>query len=374
MFDGVGFVSDPVVVIDGDTIIDVGHPDIDVPVTDLGEVTLLPGLIDTHQHLVFNGQGGLFEQVDGVSDEDLRQRARDHAARALQAGITTVRDLGDRAYVTLDLRDDPELPRILCSGPPITVNEGHCWFLGGECGPGDGILDAVRERHARGCDVIKIMVTGGALTPTYPMWRSQFDGHDVARAVALAHDLGLPVAAHCHGPGGIADAVAAGVDTIEHCSFATEGDRAEPDDRTLRRIAADGIVVSATLGMLPQFSPPPQIAARLATVFDAFRTLRSYGGTIVAGTDAGISPGKPHDVLPRAVDMFAQIGIEGEDALAALTSVAARAIGIDHLTGRIAPGLSADLLSVAGDPSTDPAALLEVRGVWARGRQVVGER
>lgn len=138
----------------------------DVVVEDLGDATLMPGLIDCHQHLCFDGRGSLEEQVVGVSDAELLTRARANAVRALRAGITTIRDLGDRGYVTLALRSDPELPTILASGPPLTAPGGHCWFLGGECADRDSILAAVQERKDRGCDVVKIMVTGGALTPT----------------------------------------------------------------------------------------------------------------------------------------------------------------------------------------------------------------
>src|SRR6476469_1168011 len=134
VFDGHALASDPVVVIDGEKIVSVGSaPPTGIDVTDLGEVTLLPGLVDTHQHLVFNCEGTLEEQVAGVSDAHLEARARDNARRALRAGITTIRDLGDRNFGTLALRDDPQLPTILAAGPPLTPEGGHCWFLGGCC-------------------------------------------------------------------------------------------------------------------------------------------------------------------------------------------------------------------------------------------------
>ena len=100
---------------------------------DLGDVTVLPGLIDTHQHLCFDGNGTLQEQVEGRSDAELQRRAYANAKGALQAGITTIRDLGDRNFVTLDLRADPDLPTILAAGPPLTADGGHCWYLGGGC-------------------------------------------------------------------------------------------------------------------------------------------------------------------------------------------------------------------------------------------------
>jgi imidazolonepropionase-like amidohydrolase len=300
----------------------------------------------------------------------LSDRARANAARALRAGITTIRDLGDRGYITLALRGEPGLPTILASGPPLTPSGGHCWFLGGECDGREALVEAVHERKRRGCDVVKIMVTGGAHTPTFPMWKSQFTVDEVTDVVDTAHSLGLPVAAHCHGTEGVACAVAARVDTIEHCSFFSDDARAEPDEAVIQAIADRGITVSATLGSDPAHPVPPIIATNLPSIVDGLRTLHSRGGTVVVGTDAGISPGKPHDILPSAVDQLAEIGITGADLLTTLTSTAARACGVGDRKGRIAPGYDADLLATVGDPAQRPEALRDVHGVWHRGVRI----
>ena len=363
LFDGERFVDDPVVTIDGATIVRVGGaPDADV--VDLGDVTLMPGLVDTHQHLVFNGVGTLEEQVAGFSDEELRERARANAMVALRAGITTIRDLGDRSFVTVDLVGDASLPTILAAGPPLTVVHGHCWYLGGECEGTDDLVTAVRERKERGCAVVKIMATGGHGTPTYPMWKSQFSTDELRTVIAAAHALGLPVAAHCHGIEGIRSAVAAGIDTIEHCTFFTEENRSQPDETLMKAIAAAGIAVSATLGALPGAEAPPVIKANLDTMLRGLAYFHAQGGTIVTGTDAGIGPGKPHDVLPHALAMLTGVGFTFEEALASMTSTAARVIGLGERKGRVAPGYDADLLAF-GDELTD------VRGVWLRGERVV---
>lgn len=378
VFDGREVVEGvPVVVIDDEqgAIVSVGHePPLGVDTIDLGDATLLPGLIDTHQHLCFDGDGSLEEQVEGRTDDELRARARANAQRALRAGITTIRDLGDRGYVTLGLRDDPELPTILAAGAPITINGGHCWFLGGECEPSstDEIVAAVHDRHARGCDVVKIMVTGGALTPTFPMWRSQFSGGEVRAAVRAAHELGLPVAAHCHGGAGIASAVDAGVDTIEHCTFMSEDDTSRPDADVLTRMALSGIALSATLGRLPNAVVPPRVAANLPVIAEALGLFALAGGALVVGTDAGISPGKPHDVLPRSVTDLRLVGLSDAQALAAMTSVAASAIGLGDRKGRLLTGFDADVLAVAGDAVANADALLDVRRVWRGGRSAAG--
>jgi imidazolonepropionase-like amidohydrolase len=364
LFDGTRFVDEPTVVIDGETIVSVGGP-ADGDVVDLGDVTLMPGLIDTHQHLVFTGVGTLEEQVVGYSDDELRDRARANAQRALAAGITTIRDLGDRGYVTLDLAGDPTLPTIVPAGPPLTVVQGHCWYLGGECADADALIAAVHERKARGCRVVKIMVTGGALTPTFPMWKSQFTDEELRTVVETAHAAGLPVAAHCHGPGGVASALHVGVDTIEHCTFIAESGHSEPDEALLAAIAAAGIVVSATIGRFPGIEPPPMIRENYDTMVGAMRVFHERGGTIVAGTDAGVGPAKPHDVLPHALADFANIGMTGVEALRTLTATAARVIGLGDRKGQLAPGYDADLAAFGDD------ALLDVRGVWRAGARVV---
>lgn len=370
LFDGHELVSDPVVVCDGTTIVSVGSG---VPAgtetLDLGNVTLLPGLVDTHQHLVFDGHGPLEDQVARRTNEELRQRAGTNARRALAAGITTIRDLGDRNFVTLDLRRDPELPTILAAGPPLTADGGHCWFLGGGCRDSAALIAAVQERKRRGCDIVKVMVTGGAHTPTFPMWASQFSTADIAAVVATAHALGLPVAAHCHGIEGTVQALDAGVDTLEHCSFFTARNAAEPDAGLLERIARSGIPVSATFGRLPGHSAPPIIEANRLAIDGAVQRLHALGGTVVVGSDAGIGPAKPHDVLPHAARDLAAIGLDPAEIVRMMTATAAAVCGVGDRKGRLAAGYDADVIAVEGDPLTDVAALTRPTLVISRGQR-----
>ena len=214
--DGLRAVDTPTVTVDGATLVSAGdeRPPEGAAVIELPGASLLPGLVDCQQHLCFETRG---DAASTTAPAELTAQARRSAQRALAAGITTVRDLGDRAYATLPLRGAPDLPTLLCSGPPITVPGGHCWYLGGEVDTsgGEAALRAiVRERVAQGCDIIKIMVTGGFLTPTNPMWESQFSLDDLRIVVEEARRHDRPVAAHCHGIDGIEQAVRAGVDSI----------------------------------------------------------------------------------------------------------------------------------------------------------------
>jgi imidazolonepropionase-like amidohydrolase len=371
VFDGERFTEATTVVLDGERIVDVGTTaPADADVVEVPGATILPGLVDTHQHLCFDGIGSLEEQVAGVPDEELRRRVRAAAALALQAGVTTIRDLGDRSYVTVDVRGEPGLPTILAAGPPLTREGGHCWFLGGACEGEAALRAAVRDRAEHGCDVVKIMVTGGVLTPTFPVWTSQFTTDELRAVVDEAHGLGLPVAAHCHGIGGIESALEARVDSIEHCSFVTDESRSVPNEDLLSRLAASGIGLSMSFGQAPGGTAPPIVQANLGTVVAAGGRLHHLGGRVCVGTDAGISPGKPHDVLPRAMSHLAEAGLDVPAALRCMTSVAAGVVGVGDHKGRLAPGFDADVLVVHGDVRDDDTALLDVAGVWCRGERV----
>lgn len=308
------------------------------------------------------------EQVAPLDDEELRVRAVDNARRALAGGVTTVRDLGDRGWVTLGLRDRPDLPAIVAAGPPITRTDGHCWYLGGGADDEDALRAAITERAERGVDVVKVMVTGGVLTVgRYPVSATQFSLDELRLLVDASHAAGLPVAAHCHGVAGIEAALAVGVDSIEHCSF-LDGDLiARPEPDLLERLAASGIALSITIGRRPEVPIPVILLANRPTMTATWRRLHELGAVLVAGSDAGINESKPHDVLPHALRDFADSDIPLVDGLRAMTSVAAGVAGLADRKGRIAPGYDADLLAVTGDPGVDPDALSLVSAVWRGG-------
>ncbi|GIH73909.1 amidohydrolase family protein [Planobispora longispora] len=380
LFDGDKTVlaGEPAVIVEDGRVVSVRH-DGAVPsgaeLVDLGDATLLPGLIDAHVHLAFDAGadpvGALAARDDAQALEGMRAAAR----TALAAGITTVRDLGDRGYLGLLLRaefarDPAAGPHLLTAGPPITTTRGHCWYLGGEADGVEGVRAAVRARAERGVDVIKIMASGGELTPGTHSHIPQYGIDELRAAVDEARRLDLPVSAHAHAGQAIADAVEAGVDSVEHCSFFTEdGVGAMPE--VIERLVRTGVVVSATLGAVPGGTIPPRIVARMAALTDLFARLRQAGATIVFGTDAGIGPPKPHDVLPHAIGMAVRMfGWPPLEALRAVTSLPARLCRLDRRKGRLAPGMDADILAVAGDPLADPAALFDVRAVFRLGHRI----
>ncbi|WP_342672768.1 amidohydrolase family protein [Micromonospora rhizosphaerae] len=259
-------------------------------------------------------------------------------------------------------------PQILAAGPPVTTSRGHCWFLGGEADGVEGVRAAVRARVERGVNVIKVMATGGEMTPGTRSHEAQYGPDELRAAVEEARRHGLPVAAHAHGVRGIENALAADVDTIEHCSFMTaDGVDSRPD--LIGAIARAGIAVSATLGFVPGFAPPPRLASRLDGFVANLRRMRDAGVTLVCGTDAGVAPPKPHDVLPYGAAMLVECGFPPVAALRAVTSSAAEACRVGEHKGRLAPGFDADLLAVEGDPLADVTALRAVTAVF-RGHRV----
>lgn len=377
LFDGERFLGPSEVLVDGAKVVAVIAPSdhsSDVEVEDLGDATVLPGLVDAHQHLSWDCS------VDPVGwhangDDILLEQARVNARRALAAGITTIRDLGGRTEVMLALRDEAagaqgQWPALLVSGAALTSPHGHCHFLGGECAGLEDLVAMVRSHAAARVDVIKVMATGGNVTPGSAPHESQFRADELRAVVEAAHAAGLPVAAHAHAMSGVSDALDAGVDTIEHCSFMT-ADGVGVDPGLVERLAQSGTVVSITAGVLPGGTPPPAIAARLPALIAHGKGLVEAGVRCILSTDAGIGPVKPHDTLAHAVAQQVDAGLASiAEVLAMCTSRAADALGLADQAGRLAPGHPADLLVVRGRADQDPAALLNPLLVLRAGREI----
>lgn len=389
-FDGTGFVpGGALVLVEGDVIVGMEPARVDAPDgVDVASYdgTLLPGLIDTHVHLVADGSmagapGSLEwagtappEEVDTVIEASLRAQAA--------AGVTTVRDLGDVGYLTLAHRDRAAagLPRIVAAGPPVTTPGGHCHYLGGAVEP-TNLERAVAERVERGVDLVKVMASGGFLTRGTDQLGAQFDIEALRTLVGASHAAGLGILAHTHSVVGAEVALSAGVDGLEHfTNLASGGPKVSRE--LLDRVAAAGVTVGPTLGNDPTRWPPPEetpphilelLAGLGITDRDDYFTqlalnagrLREHGIRVVSGLDAGAAPPKPHGDLWRAVGELVRGGWPVDEAVATATSVAAEECAVP--AGRLAAGLGADLLVVDGELATDVAALSRPVAAWMRG-------
>ena len=357
------------------------------PVTEFGG-TLLPGLIDTHVHLCGDSGPRALDRIPELSADELQQVIATAEQQHLRAGVTAVRDLGDHRWAVLDRIGSGGIgsggigpggigPTVVGSGPPITSPRGHCWSMGGEAASDDDLRRAVRERAERGAAVVKIMASGGVMTPDTDLLAGQFTLAQLRVVVEEAHRLGLPVTAHAHALPAVEASAAAAVDGIEHCSCLTASGSHRPP-QLLARLVAAGTYVCPTLGRVPGVAPPPRVQATLEAVHGTYEEhlphvaeLRDAGTTLLAGTDAGIGPSKRHGLVPMAIaDLVAACGMAPADALVSATSLAARACGLEHRAGRLAPGLQADLVAVDGDALTDVTVLQRPRLVLARGREV----
>jgi imidazolonepropionase-like amidohydrolase len=379
MFDGERSLGRATVLIQDGKISDLdtsgAPPPEGAQVFDFGpDAWVLPGLIDAHVHLAFDASADVVTSLAAHEDSALLERMEAAAKQALHAGVTTVRDLGDRKYLALKLSGrgpSAGLPHIVASGPPITTNGGHCYFLGGEAEGAAALRAAVLERAERGCDVVKVMVSGGNITAGSRPHESQYDLATLRIVADEAHRAGLPAAAHVHGAQAVADAVEAGFNTLEHVTFFT-ADGVSADPALLDRIAASGMVVSVTAGNMPNAPVAhPAIARRRAAILANHGRMFRAGAMMVPGTDAGVSPGKPHDVLPHALRaLVEQIGMTPLQALRAATSIAASAIGLAEAKGRIAAGADADVLVIRGDPLADIGSVTNVEAVFRAGVRV----
>ncbi|MDV6277534.1 amidohydrolase family protein [Rhodococcus erythropolis] len=338
---------------------------------DLGESAVLPGLVDAHAHLTWAPQGDP-QNLATDTDEILLGRARRHADQALRSGVTTIRDLGDRGYATVSLQQEYRHgavgPQLLTSGPPLTRTGGHCWYLGGEADTSPALTAAVDEHARRGVDWIKIMATGGFRTQGTNPWSAQYTREQLTAVVDTAHGWGLPVTAHAHATAGIAAAVAAGVDGLEHCTFVGE-DGAVLEPRIVESIVQQDIWCGITIAR-PRDGLPVQTLSILEKKWGNVRALMAAGARIAFSTDAGINSAKPHDTLPRDLVYLTSQGFSPLEVLTAATADAAASCGIGTRKGRIAPGYDADLLAVPGTCKYSLEPLLEITEIFRAGRAV----
>lgn len=385
-------LTDQAILIEGDRIKEVGptrsvssHAPATARVIDLSGSTVLPGLIDCHTHLTFDPSHNGYAALGISVPREALYGAR-NAKVTLEAGFTTVRNVGASGYSDVALRDaidagDVPGPRMNTAGPGIGVTGGH--FDNSLLAPefhftAEGIADGVpaaiakvREEVKYGADVIKISATGGVLSKGDSPEATQFSDEEIRAIVIEAHRLGRKVAAHAHGAAGIKQAVLAGVDSIEHGSFI--------DDEAIRLMKEKGAYLVPTLYLADWFIEnyqrlrvPEFMVEKARVVMPAARQniARAFkaGVKVAFGTDAAVYP---HGLNAHEFAAMVKLGMTPIQSIQAATVNAADLLGWSDRIGSIEAGRFADIIAVSGDPLVDVSALEHISFVMKGGQVVV---
>jgi imidazolonepropionase-like amidohydrolase len=399
LFDGKSdqVVSPGVVVVQDGKIVSVGksaNTGAGVEVIDLGDATLLPGLIDAHTHMSWEASGDWKKDELDRFKKPIPQVALEATAlarRTLLAGITTVRDLGSDDLVDIGLRnaiDEGAIvgPRMLVAVHAVSARGGHCDNTAGyrpdllkEPGPEDGVADgpdqmraAVRYNTKHGADVIKVCASGGVLSLTDKVDSPQLTQAELDALVSEAHALGRKAAAHAHGAEAAKRAVRAGIDSIEHGSFL--------DDEGLDLMKQKGtyFVFTPVLCIndrLKKAGAPANVigkaSAATAAADATFKRVLAKGVKVAFGSDAAVCP---HGSQVAQFAYMVKLGMSPLAALRSATSVDARLLGVDDRLGTLETGKLADIVGVPGDPARDITAVERVLFVMKEGAVVRNDR
>jgi imidazolonepropionase-like amidohydrolase len=383
LIDGTGAapVKGRAVVVEGDRIVAVtpeGRDPGGAAVLHLDGLTLLPGLINCHVHFCLGGEPDPARVLAQDPPATRVLKAALRARQTIEAGVTTVRDLGGVDGIALAIRDATRAglipgPRVLAAARGICMTGGHGWQFGREADGADDVRKAVREQLKAGADVIKIFATGGVMTPGVEPGSPQLTPEEIRAAIEEARKAGRRTAAHAQAEQGIAACVDAGIDSIEHGIFLTEP--------IAQKMAKEGIALVATLiapeqivihgvrAGIPEHAVRKSEAVR-ARHLESFHMAVRAGVPIAAGTDAG-TPLNPHGSIVPELALMVKAGMTPLETIRAATATAARLVDLGQELGTIAPGLAADLVAVDGHPEERVEALADVRLVLTSGRIVV---
>lgn len=377
------------IVIEGDTIktIKDGFIETDDQVVDLRNKTVLPGLMDMHVHLDMLFSKKRYLERFQQNEADYAITATRYARDTLLAGFTTVRNPGDNFNSTIALRNAinsgmVDGPRIFSAGKSVATTGGHAdpsnsyrQDLMGDPGPQQGVINgtddawkAIRQHYKDGADFIKLTVTGGVLSEAKSGDNPQFTDSELAAIMAAAKDYNFHVAVHAHGAEGMKRAIRAGVTSVEHGTYM------DKEAMKLMKKYGTWYVPTITAGKwvaekaaVKDYYPPlvqPKAAAIGPLIQGTFGTAYKAGVKIAFGTDAGVFP---HGLNAREFQYMVEAGMPAMEAIQSATINSAQLLGIDQQLGSIAPGKTADIIAVEGDPLQDITRLQHVRFVMKNG-------
>lgn len=358
-------------------------------VIDLKDKFVLPGLMDAHVHLT--SELGPNQFIDEVTQSSAAQAMTGvaNARKTVEAGFTTVADLGADSAAVFALRNAIAAgavvgPRIIASGSAITPTGGHGDIQGYRedinrvlasptaCNGADDCRRAVRAQVQRGADVIKVTATGGVLSNTRAGLGQQFSDEELKAIADTAHSLGRKVTAHAHGVDGVNAALRAGFDSIEHGTYL------DNQSIQLMRRGGGSLVPTVLAGAWVSerardantFLSPAQAEKALTAgplMLDMLRRARVGRVNVVFGTDTGVSP---HGMNAREAELWVEAGFTPIDVIRAATVGAAKHLQLEATAGALRPGMAADIIAVAGDPTANISELRAVKFVMARGAVV----
>lgn len=345
-------------------------------------LTILPGLIDCHVHLCLGAEPDVVATIETESPSYTLLKAARHAKLTLEAGFTTVRDVGCRDHSIFALARAVTSgvvpgPRIVGAGLAICMIGGHARFIGQEVEGADNVRQAVEAQVAAGAGVIKVIASGGVLTPGTSPDQAQMTMEELTAAVEAARRANKKVAAHAHGSSGMKNAIEAGVHSIEHATLL--------DEEALTLMKRHGVYMVPTLSALATTAAGRPGCGIPASALDkakamtkrhqgSFKKALSSGIGIALGTDAG-TPFNYHGDNAQELDRMVALGMTSMEAILASTSAAARLIGIHDTVGTVRRGMQADLVVIEGNPLRRIDLLRDrsrIMGVMQAGRFVAG--
>ncbi|MBH0210389.1 MAG: amidohydrolase family protein [Nitrospira sp.] len=388
LIDGTGSVRDHMrLVVRGTKIVAVGpRNDVSIPkgATRLNGrgLTVIPGLIDCHVHLCLGGEADVVSALESEHPSYTLLKSARHAQATIEAGFTTVRDVGSRDHSIFSLKQAIESgllpgPRIVGAGLAICMIGGHARFIGQEVEGVDQVRKVVAEQVAAGAGVIKVIASGGVLTPGTSPDDAQMTAEELAAAVHTAQQAGKPVAAHAHGASGMKRAIQAGARSIEHATLL--------DEESAALMKRHGVYMVPTLSALattaacrPSCGIPESALAKARAMTKrhkaSFKQAYESGMFIAMGTDAG-TPFNYHGENAQELERMVALGMSPMDTIIASTAMAARLIGIQDSVGTLKRGMEADLVILNGNPLRRIEILRDrdkIVGVMKAGKFVAG--
>ncbi len=375
-------IENAAIIVKNDRFVKIGHAKqiaapADAEIVDLSDKTVLPGLIDSHIHCFLDASPDPMVSMDNDSTVNLVIKATKNMCKTLEAGFTTVRDLGGRGDLSFQLRKAAAdnmfpSPRILTSGRYITMTGGHGHKTGIEADGTDLVRKAAREMLKQGADVIKVMATGGVMTEGVQPGSAQFTREEMAAATEEAHKVGKKAAAHAQGTEGIKNAIMAGIDSIEHGIFL--------DEEAVTMMRKNNTYLVPTLSApywVIEGGPESGIAQfvidkvqiTIKNHFPSFRLAHEKGVKIAMGTDAG-TPLSRHGGNAKELELMVENGMSPQEAIFATTITSAELLGLSDCLGSIEVGKIADMVVFRNNPLDNISNVYNVDRVYRSGKMV----